>query len=36
MAIAHSWIQERILAAQAGDVPAFGDVVEHLHGVIRG
>ena len=36
MAIAHSWIQERILAAQAGDVSAFGDVVEHLHGVIRG
>lgn len=36
MSIAHAWIQERILAAQAGDITAFGDVVEHLHGVIRG
>jgi RNA polymerase sigma-70 factor, ECF subfamily len=36
MAISHAWIQERILAAQAGDISAFGDVVEHLHGVIRG
>jgi RNA polymerase sigma-70 factor (ECF subfamily) len=36
MAIAHSWIQERILAAQGGDRSAFGDVVEHLHGVICG
>jgi RNA polymerase sigma-70 factor (ECF subfamily) len=36
MTIAHAWIQERILAAQAGDMAAFGDVVEHLHGVIRG
>ena len=36
MAIAHSWIQERILAAQNGNLDAFGEVVEHLHGVIRG
>ncbi len=36
MAIAHSFVQERILAAQGGDLAAFGDVVEHLHGVIRG
>ena len=36
MAIAHSFVQERILAAQGGDLTAFGDVVEHLHGVIRG
>ena len=36
MPIAHSWIQERILAAQGGNLDAFGEVVEHLHGVIRG
>ncbi len=36
MTISHAWIQERILAAQSGDQAAFGDVVEHLHGVIRG
>jgi RNA polymerase sigma-70 factor, ECF subfamily len=35
MAIDLSWIQERVRLAQAGDVSAFGDVVEQLHRVIR-
>ena len=36
MAIDHDWIHARVAAAQEGDIEAFGAVVEHLQGVIRG
>lgn len=36
MTIDHDWVQERITAAQAGDMDAFGAVVERLQGQLRG
>jgi RNA polymerase sigma-70 factor (ECF subfamily) len=36
MAIDHVLIQERLARARAGDVEAYGDLVEHLQGVLRG
>ncbi len=36
MAIDHVLIQERLAQARNGDVEAYGDLVEHLQGVLRG
>ncbi len=36
MTIHHAWIDARIREARQGDLAAFGEVVEHLQGVIRG